>query len=395
MGNGFRFIHCADLHLGSRFVGITDDDPVLGRRMRASIMESMSRIVDLALDRNVDFMVVSGDLYDEANVLPSTRLELCNLFRRLGRPVLISRGNHDHEQSWAGAIPYPDNVFEFPVVPSSIRMNIRGNRVEVVGVSFSGRRDDRNLVSMVRGRADSYTIACVHCDVDPSGNDVGYAPCSSRDLRGRNVDYWALGHIHSRSILSQSPLAVYPGNIQGRSIKESGEKGAYLVEVDSEGRARLEFHATQSIIWDDVYVDITGKDLSTVISEISEKVTKDSIVRITFSGEGDLDAMLRSEDDDIMHVIRSSCGCIVCEVRIDTVSAVDAPSLVGGGDMRSKVAEVGIALSRDRKTFSSVIEDSPVLSSYSRYFDSLDDSEVEDIIRSATSRVLSRMEVQR
>ena len=76
MGNRFTFIHCADLHLGSRFKGITDDDPELGRRMRSSPMESFSRIIDIAMERDVDFMVVSGDLYDEANTLPSIRLGL-------------------------------------------------------------------------------------------------------------------------------------------------------------------------------------------------------------------------------------------------------------------------------------------------------------------------------
>ena len=73
MSSKFSFIHCADLHLGGRFSGIMDRDRTLGKRLTQCTLDSFSRIVDAALERGVDFMVISGDVYDSENPLPSTR----------------------------------------------------------------------------------------------------------------------------------------------------------------------------------------------------------------------------------------------------------------------------------------------------------------------------------
>src|SRR5699024_12086412 len=53
------------------------------------------------------------------------------------------------------------------------------------------------------------------------------------ELKGKGYDYWALGHIHQRAILNETPPIIYPGNIQGRHRREPGDKGCYLVEMTS------------------------------------------------------------------------------------------------------------------------------------------------------------------
>ena len=395
MGNRFTFIHCADLHLGSRFKGITDDDPELGRRMRSSPMESFSRIIDIAMERDVDFMVVSGDLYDEANTLPSIRLGLSEQLRRLGRPVFVARGNHDSVTSWTDAIPYPENVYEFPIVPMSVGMNVRGQRVEVVGASFQGRYEGRNLPSLMKGRQGFFTIACVHCDVDPPSGSSEYSPCRSEDLRGRDIDYWALGHIHKRTVVMESPLAVYPGNIQGRSIKETGEKGAYIITVEDGRIASYEFVPTQSIIWEEVDVDITGMSMQGLLSVLEERIPRGSVVRLNVHGSGELDSPLRSERDDVVRTVQSRCGCTVCDISVDTTSALDLGSVMGMRDMRGKVVEAGMQLARDRASLIDAICENNVASENRTFFESLDDDELSAIVDSAVRRIVSSMEVGR
>ena len=73
MGTDFSFVHCADLHLGSRFYAVTEENPGLGKRLYDSVFRSFSRIVGLAKER-ADFMVISGDVYDDTNQTPRTRL---------------------------------------------------------------------------------------------------------------------------------------------------------------------------------------------------------------------------------------------------------------------------------------------------------------------------------
>ena len=60
MGAHFRFVHCADLHLGSRFRGVSSKDPAMGERMTESVFQSFSRIVDLAISEKADFMVIAA-----------------------------------------------------------------------------------------------------------------------------------------------------------------------------------------------------------------------------------------------------------------------------------------------------------------------------------------------
>jgi DNA repair exonuclease SbcCD nuclease subunit len=60
------------------------------------------------------------------------------------------------------------------------------------------------------------------------------------DLLARDYDYWALGHVHQREILRCDPWIVFPGNTQGRHIRESGPKGCTLVTLEGNRRISVE-----------------------------------------------------------------------------------------------------------------------------------------------------------
>ena len=394
MGSDFKFIHCADLHLGGRFKGVSDGDPELGRRMRSSIPESFSRIVDLVKGESADALVISGDIYDDEYATPSTRFAFAKELERAGVPVFICRGNHDSATSWDSSIPYPPNVHEFPTEPESFTVHSGGGDFEVVGVSFGTSHEGRNLASMMTGRRDMFTIACVHCDVDSASEGYRYAPCRLSDLTGRGVDYWALGHIHKRQVLSEDPYVVYPGNIQGRSFKETGEKGAYVVTVSSGKVSEVRFVPTQGIVWHDMTVDITGKVLGDVVSEISSQVSAGDLVRIGFIGHGDLDGMLRDEPDDVMRSIRVGARCRVASMRVDTTPETDIWSLTDGDDLRSKVVSAGRdMMSLGREEIIGTICSHPIASRYREHFESLSDDELREMVEEATVKVVHHMGV--
>lgn len=338
MGNEFTFIHCADLHLGSRFKGLGTTDRALAESMRRSVMESFGRIVDIALKRHADAMVISGDIFDDSNELPSTRMWFSEQLRRLGIPVFICRGNHDSRTSWDDAIPYPDNVHEFGTEPERFPV---GDRAEVVGISYSTPHEQRNLAAMLTGSSDRFTIGCVHCDVDSVSEGYSYASCSVSDLVGKGVDYWALGHIHKRNVVSSNPYIVYPGNIQGRSFKESGQKGAYLVTVASGRVSAIEFIPTQTYIWENPVVDITGRSLTDVVQNLSRLVHGKTVCRITFKGSGPLDRMLRTSPEEVRKAIADSIGAVVSETVVQTSPEIDLESMAGRGDVVSSMIASG------------------------------------------------------
>ncbi|MBR2255340.1 MAG: DNA repair exonuclease [Candidatus Methanomethylophilaceae archaeon] len=316
MTGGFTFVHCADLHIGNRKWSTTCDDP----RLRDSPKTSFARIVDTALSSDAAFMVISGDVYDSEEIAPSDRLFVCDQLSRFGKPVFICRGNHDCVQTFDRILPYPGNVHEFPTSPDTVKLRVgeRSEVVEVTGVSFQSSSDKRNLATMLKGSTDAFTVACVHCNVGSIQEHDDYAPCSPKDLVGRGVDYWALGHIHKGGILSKEPYAVYAGVTQGRTFKETGSKGCYVAKVDSGRVVSCMLTRTAPFTWTEKTIDITGRDMDSILLECHGH-RKDEIVRFRFVGKGDLDGVLREHPDDMRDSIRSASGCGWCELQVDSM----------------------------------------------------------------------------
>ncbi|MEO8798336.1 MAG: DNA repair exonuclease, partial [Polyangiaceae bacterium] len=95
------------------------------------------------------------------------------------------------------------------------------------------------------------------------GADHGtYAPCTVEELKARGYDYWALGHVHGHQVLSTTPHVVYPGNLQGRNVRETGAKGAVVVDVEGGKVTRLALAPCDVMRWARVEVAAERDDLS-------------------------------------------------------------------------------------------------------------------------------------
>ncbi len=372
---------------------MSEADPATAERMRASVFESFSRIVDLCGTEGADAMFVSGDAFDESTVTPSTRMFLARELGRAAVPVFICRGNHDPRTSWDSAIPYPGNVHEFGPEPE--RVDIPGvDGAEAVGASFSDWHDSRNLPSMLRGSLDKFTVACVHCDVDNPSAEYAYSPCSSTDFLGRGVDYWALGHIHKRRVIRKDPWVVYPGNIQGRSFRETGEKGAYVVSV-SDGMVReARFVATQGVVWHDESFDITGRSLPDLVAEVRARVPEGSAARVTLTGSGERDRMAREQD--MAQLLSRETGAAVSEVEVRSTPAVNLEERRGGRDVVGMLVASGDAMaSAGRDAILEARASNPVARANMDWYEGLTDAELRSLVDSAVRLTASRLEAGR
>ena len=341
MGCDFSFIHAADLHLGSRFKGLSESDPSLGERLYEGIFSSFGRIVDAG--RDTDFMVIAGDLFDEAFMTPRTKHRFCEEAARYGKPIFIVKGNHDFGDRWESTIPYPPNVTLFPTSGSSSTMEIRGRTVEVTGISYAQWHTPENLALRLKGSPDAFTIGLLHCSVSEVAESRDYCPCSVNDLLGRNIDYWALGHIHKRTVVRESsPPIVYPGNIQGRNVRECSEKGCYLVSVTGPNIERT-FLPTQEIVFEEVIADITGKNTVDELAA-SISVSGGSVLSVTFTGRGKLDAAVRADPQGIAESIGRAKGCRANLASVRTLPEMDLASLREGETLMSEILKTSDAL---------------------------------------------------
>ncbi len=126
--------------------------------------------------------------------------------------------------------------------------------------AFASAAVDENVAQKYPpGDAGAFNIGILHTSLEmQTGEHARYAPCSSGDLRSRQYDYWALGHIHQARCVQDDPPIVFPGNIQGRHIREAGVKGCQLVSVDDRGRPALEFVPLDVFRWHELTISAQG-----------------------------------------------------------------------------------------------------------------------------------------
>ncbi|WNR43083.1 metallophosphoesterase family protein [Paenibacillus roseipurpureus] len=304
-----RFIHAADLHLDSPFKGMSALPERVRQTVRESTFEALKDLAALAIREQVDFVLISGDVYDASDRSLRAQIRFQKAAEQLvaeGIPVYIIHGNHDPEDGRAAKLVWPADVHFFAsheVETIQVAKDGRGIVAEIHGISYRKAAETENLaLQFKRGQAHVPQIGLLHTNVDGDPAHDNYAPCSKQDLLAAGMDYWALGHVHTRQVLHERPAIVYPGNIQGRSVRETGPRGCYLVELDDFGQAHLTFHALDAVRWYQERMSITEirteQELRDAIGDVIDRLRRDAagrdvIVRIHLEGRSELHERLR------------------------------------------------------------------------------------------------------
>lgn len=256
-----KFIHCSDLHLDSPLDGLERYPGAPLDALRGATRDALANLVELALQREVDFVVIAGDVFDGEWRDMNTGLYFNAQMRRLERagiPVYLKRGNHDARSEVGRALALPANVHVFPVGRAGT-FRLEGLRVALHGRSFAGHAvPDDYAAAYPAALPGWFNVGVLHTSLAGSSAHDTYAPTSLDVLRGRGYDYWALGHVHLREVLQErAPRIVYCGNLQGRHANETGSKGCELVEVrDGELHAR---HVPLDVVrWSVLVLPIDG-----------------------------------------------------------------------------------------------------------------------------------------
>ena len=257
-----RFIHAADLHLGSPFTGITGLAPSQRKKLADTVYQAFDRLIAYAVKENPDFVLIAGDIYDGEDRTLRAQYKFQQGMERLEQaniPVFISHGNHDHLGGAWSRFELPKNVHVFDAEVSSSSFKAAGNIVTVTGFSYGERHVKEAKINEFPEADGSATdhIGMLHGSMDGDSSHAVYAPFRKEQLLSKNYDYWALGHIHLRQILNRSPFIVYPGNIQGRHRNEAGAKGCYDVRLDA-SETELEFIRTSEVNFDSLSVSCEG-----------------------------------------------------------------------------------------------------------------------------------------
>ena len=259
-----KFIHAADIHLDSPLRGLAQKEYLPADLIRSATRKALTNLVNLAIDEKVDFVLLAGDLYDRNWDDSATGFYFIGEMKRLEGnkiPVVMITGNHDAVTIIKKPLPYPDNVVILDSKkPQSHHILKEEILLAVVhGQSFQDKAVTSNLASKYPPSIPgTINIGILHTSLEGSSEHDTYAPADIQELILKEYDYWALGHIHKREVVNTNPWIVYPGNIQGRNIRETGAKGCYLVEFEGHGKAKLDFRDLDVFRWLTLEIDLGG-----------------------------------------------------------------------------------------------------------------------------------------
>jgi exonuclease SbcD len=294
-----RFIHTADIHLDSPLRGLSAYQDAPAEQLRGATREAFRQLITTAIDERVDFMVIAGDLYDGDWPDFNTGLFFCaemGRLQRAGIPAYVLFGNHDAESQMTRALRLPDNVFRFSANACQTH-TIEHLKVALHGRSFKVRDTTDNLAqSYSPPLRDYFNIGVLHTALQGGfGEHANYAPCTLDEL-------WT------------GPSTIcFPGNLQGRSIRETGRRGAVLVTVEDGGPLQVERLFIDVLRWEQVVVDVSACDsLDAVGVATSRQLTAllesdaqvPRAVRVSLQGESSIHGELFQREQELRaHVL--------------------------------------------------------------------------------------------
>ena len=413
----YRFVHAADIHLDSPLRSLALRDPELAEFIGNATRRAFVSDIDLCLNEQVDALLLAGDLYDGDQTSMKTARFLAAQVHKLheaGIHVFVVRGNHDALSRITKELTFPESVKVFGGRSEAIAVDrTHGDfPVAIHGLSFARPHAPESLLPRFKAPvAGSVNIALMHTSLAGApGHDL-YAPCNVADLDAAGFDYWALGHIHQRSVLQGRCSVVMAGMPQGRDINERGAKSATLVTIADDRSIDIAERVTSVAQFEVVPVDLTGIEdwrgmiatLTNTMQQARDHVQSEHLVaRLRFTGTTPLAWRMRCDSDLLKTEATHRASLIgkvwiekievACEAPRTTISQIEDPTselrrLVAAEVIRSAAYQAEVAAIADELRTQLPPECRGLLGSDEGAFKTA----IEELVKEGTEDVLARL----
>lgn len=359
-----KFIHTADLHLDSPLRGLSSYADAPAERLRTATRDAFHNLVSRAIDEQVDFMVIAGDVYDGDWKDFNTGLFFIRQMGRLrqaGISVFLLYGNHDAESEMTRGLELPDNVHVFSSRKAET-FRIDDKKVALHGRSFKVAATTENLLPSYPSPVSGWlNIGVLHTALEGNAEHATYAPCSVAELQVKGYQYWALGHVHEHWMLRGDVTIAYPGNLQGRHIREQGARGALLVTAEDAEITDVERIEVEVLRWQALNIDISATEdrrgAIRLVGQAMERLLdatdgdKPLALRVLFTGQSVVHNTLVSDEGQLRQEVIAQAVALNAErIWVEKVRVLSrAPSvarLVSDDEAMGALAELeSLALS--------------------------------------------------
>ena len=282
-----KIIHCADLHLDSKLE--SNLDAYKAKERRSEILDTFERMIEYAVNYDVTAIIIAGDMFDTARIKSSTKSRIINTIRKNPQlDFLYLSGNHD-EKNFINLIEdKPENLKIFGHQWTSFQYE----NINICGVVL-----DKNNSSLMYDtlylNPNDFNIVVLHGQITNYNSKNDGENINLVKLKNKNIDYLALGHIHSyeKNTLDERGVYCYSGCLEGRGFDECGEKGFVLLDIEKE-KFVTEFipFAKRKLV--EFKFDITNYndwfEIEEQIVKQINKIEKDNLVKIILKGRYNL-----------------------------------------------------------------------------------------------------------
>ena len=279
-----KFIHCSDLHLDSKIDALSSEKSKI---RRDEIVRSFERLASYAVENSVVAIFIAGDMFDTTRITEKTKKRVLNVI--CSNPqvdFLYVSGNHDDDSFFSQIESMPKNLKIF----SDSWLSYRYDDVVVSGVNFNSVNAD-SIFGTLNLNDKDVNIVLLH------GQIVGYKSNEKAEiipipkLRDKNVDYLALGHIHSYSEgkIDNRGKYVYSGCLDGRGFDETGDKGFVLINVE-DGKLQSEFVSFSSRQLHEFEFNVSGYEnwfqaRDNAIKDLTTKYQLTDLIKVVLVGD--------------------------------------------------------------------------------------------------------------
>lgn len=277
-----KFVHIADLHFDMPFVLLTSKDN-LDIKRRIEQKQAFDKVISYIKENNIDFLFISGDLYESEHVKNSTIEYINNCFKEIpNTKVYISPGNHDPylKNSMYNLYEWNDNVTLF----NGEVGKYEEENIDIYGVGFDDFTLEKiDLSELEIVDKNKVNILVIHAAIDSSSvADKLYNPITLNELKKLGFDYVALGHIHKREYKEEN--IVYPGSLISLGFDEPGEHGMIVGSIEN-GKLFTQFIRLDDRFFETMEFDITNIfSQEQLIEELNNIFKENALIKIVLTG---------------------------------------------------------------------------------------------------------------
>ena len=303
------FLHTADLHLSRPFGFLP---PQLAEERRRDQRRALTRIADLAIEREVALVLIAGDLFDSPDPDPTDLEAVTKEFSRLadaGKRIFAVPGNHDFASPtgfWRQATPNGLHVFLEPEW-SAVVLDDLG--VSISGAAFDASKSERRAFDGLDLPNDMASIVLAHASYELfEGQIERYHPFSATEIAGLNASYVALGHYHKLNTISANgTTACYPGTPEGISFDAPEVEDRFVVIGHVEdGKVEIEPVKVNRRTMRSAEIDCTTYDSeSSLVDAVRGLCDPNALLQVKLSGSPNPDVAAGLED--LPQRFRESC----------------------------------------------------------------------------------------